>query len=118
MSLQIAPFSFLKFEFPLNYLLLLTSRITTVLTFPYYYESRRKKTLAVNAPLLFLFTHIINKQTNISRFCTSFDRIILSRVKPKTLKLVSAVKRSAIKCSAEDEMNREYKYVSEFLDKT
>ena len=35
---------------------------------------------------------------------------ILSRVKPKTLKLVSAVtlaKRSAIKCSAEDEMNRE-----------
>ena len=35
---------------------------------------------------------------------------ILSRVKPKTLKLVSAVtlaKCSAIKCSAEDEMNRE-----------
>ena len=35
---------------------------------------------------------------------------ILSRVKPKTLKMVSAValaKRSAIKCSAEDEMNRE-----------
>ena len=35
---------------------------------------------------------------------------ILSRVKPNTLKLVSAVtlaKRSAIKCSAEDEMNRE-----------
>ena len=35
---------------------------------------------------------------------------ILGRVKPKTLKLVSAVtlaKRSAIKCSAEDEMNRE-----------
>ena len=35
---------------------------------------------------------------------------ILCRVKPKTLKLVSAVtldKRSAIKCSAEDEMNRE-----------
>ena len=35
---------------------------------------------------------------------------ILSRVKPKTLKLVPAVtlaKRSAIKCSAEDEMNRE-----------
>ena len=35
---------------------------------------------------------------------------ILRRVKPKTLKLVSAVtlaKRSAIKCSAEDEMNRE-----------
>ena len=35
---------------------------------------------------------------------------ILSRVKPKTLKLVSAVtlaKRSAIKCSAEDEINRE-----------
>ena len=35
---------------------------------------------------------------------------ILSRVKPKTLRLVSAVilaKRSAIKCSAEDEMNRE-----------
>ena len=35
---------------------------------------------------------------------------ILSRVQPKTLKLVSAVtlaKRSAIKCSAEDEMNRE-----------
>ena len=34
---------------------------------------------------------------------------ILSRVKSKTLKLVSAVtlaKRSAIKCSAEDEMNR------------
>ena len=34
---------------------------------------------------------------------------ILSQVKPKTLKLVSAVtlaKRSAIKCSAEDEMNR------------
>ena len=34
----------------------------------------------------------------------------LSRVKPKALKLVSAVtlaKRSAIKCSAEDEMNRE-----------
>ena len=33
-----------------------------------------------------------------------------SRVKPKTLNLVSAVtlaKRSAIKCSAEDEMNRE-----------
>ena len=33
---------------------------------------------------------------------------ILSRVQPKTLKLVSAVtlaKRSAIKCSAEDEMN-------------
>ena len=35
---------------------------------------------------------------------------ILSRVKPKTLKLVSAVtlaQRSAIKCSAEDEINRE-----------
>ena len=35
---------------------------------------------------------------------------ILSPVKLKTLKLVSAVthaKRSAIKCSAEDEMNRE-----------
>ena len=36
---------------------------------------------------------------------------IFSRVKPKTLKLVSAVtlaKRSAIiKCSAEDEINRE-----------
>ena len=35
---------------------------------------------------------------------------ILSRVKPKTLKLVSAVtlaKRSAIKCSAEDEINSE-----------
>ena len=35
---------------------------------------------------------------------------ILSRVTPKTLKLVSAVtfgKRSAIKCTAEDEMNRE-----------
>ena len=35
---------------------------------------------------------------------------ILSRVKPKILKLVSAVtltKRSAIKRSAEDEMNRE-----------
>ena len=34
---------------------------------------------------------------------------ILSRVKPKTLKLVSAVtlaKRSAIKCSAEDKINR------------
>ena len=45
---------------------------------------------------------------------------ILSRVKPKTLKLVSAVtlsKRSAIKCSAEDEINRELKYVSEFLTK-
>ena len=36
---------------------------------------------------------------------------ILSRVKPKTLKMVSAVtlaKRSAIKCSAENELNREY----------
>ena len=35
---------------------------------------------------------------------------ILSQVKPKTLKLVSAVtlaKRLAIKCSAEDEINRE-----------
>ena len=35
---------------------------------------------------------------------------ILSRVKPQTSKLVSAVtlaKRSAIKCSAEDEMSRE-----------
>ena len=35
---------------------------------------------------------------------------ILSRVKPKTLKLVSAVtlaKRSAIMCSAEDEINKE-----------
>ena len=35
---------------------------------------------------------------------------ILSRVKPKTLKLVSVgalAKRSAIKCSAEDEINRE-----------
>ena len=35
---------------------------------------------------------------------------ILSRVKPKTLNMVSAVtlaKRSEIKCSAEDEMNRE-----------
>ena len=45
---------------------------------------------------------------------------ILSRVKPKTLKLVSAVtlaKRSANKCSAEDEINREEKYVSEFLTK-
>ena len=34
----------------------------------------------------------------------------LNRVKPKTLKMVFAVtlaKRSAIKCSAEDEMNRE-----------
>ena len=35
---------------------------------------------------------------------------ILSRVKPKTSKLVSAVtlaKRSAFKCSAENEINRE-----------
>ena len=35
---------------------------------------------------------------------------ILSRVKPKTLKMVSAVtlaKRSAVKWSAEDEMNKE-----------
>ena len=35
---------------------------------------------------------------------------ILSRIIPKTLKMVPAVtlaKRSAIKCSAEDEMNRE-----------
>ena len=35
---------------------------------------------------------------------------ILSRVKPKTLKMESAVtlaKRSAFKCSAEDEINRE-----------
>ena len=35
---------------------------------------------------------------------------ILSQVTPKTLKLVTAVtlaKRSAIECSAEDEMNRE-----------
>ena len=35
---------------------------------------------------------------------------ILSRVKPNTLNLVSAIalaKRSAIKCSAEDEINRE-----------
>ena len=35
---------------------------------------------------------------------------ILSRIKPKALKLVSAVtlaKRSAMKCSAEDEINRE-----------
>ena len=35
---------------------------------------------------------------------------ILSRVKPKTLKMVSAVipaKRSAIKSDAEDEINRE-----------
>ena len=45
---------------------------------------------------------------------------ILNRVLPKTSKLVSAValaKRSAVKCSAEDEMNREYIYVSEFLTK-
>ena len=45
---------------------------------------------------------------------------ILSRVKPKILKLVSAVtlaKRSAIKCSAEDEINREQKHVGEFLTK-
>ena len=45
---------------------------------------------------------------------------ILSRVTPKTLKLESAVtlaKRSAIKCGAEDDMNRESKYVSEFLTK-
>ena len=45
---------------------------------------------------------------------------ILRRVKPQTLKLVSAVtlaKRSAIKCSAGDEMNRDKKYVSEFLTK-
>ena len=47
---------------------------------------------------------------------------ILSRITPKTLKLASAVtlaKRSAIKCSMEDEMNREskYRYVSEFLTK-
>ena len=45
---------------------------------------------------------------------------ILSRVKPKILKLVSAVtlaKRSAIKCSAEDEINRELKYGSEFWTK-
>ena len=44
---------------------------------------------------------------------------IFSRVKPKIFKLVSAVtlaKRSAIKCSAEDEINR-IKYVSEFLTK-
>ena len=42
--------------------------------------------------------------------CSCTYGCILSRVKPKTLKLVSAVtlaKRSAIKCSAEDEMNRE-----------
>ena len=35
---------------------------------------------------------------------------ILSRVKPKTLKLVSAIalaRRSAIKCSVEDEINTE-----------
>ena len=43
---------------------------------------------------------------------------ILNRVKPKTLKLVFAVtlaKRSAIKCSAEDE--QKVKYVNEFLTK-
>ena len=45
-------------------------------------------------------------------FALEADRLgsILSRVKPKTLKLVSAVtlaKRSAIKCSAEDKMNGE-----------
>ena len=48
----------------------------------------------------------------VRAFALEFGRLgsFLSRVKPKTLKLVSAVtlaKRSAIKCSAEDEMNRE-----------
>ena len=48
----------------------------------------------------------------LSHLTLEADRLgsILSRVKPKTLKLLSAVtlaKRSEIKCSAEDEMNRE-----------
>ena len=43
-------------------------------------------------------------------FASHMISFILSRVKPKTLKLASAVtlaKRSAIKCCAEDEINRE-----------
>ena len=38
------------------------------------------------------------------------NTVFINGVKPKTLKMLSAVtlaKRSAIKCSAEDEMNRE-----------
>ena len=58
----------------------------------------------------------------VRAFALEADRLssILSRVKPKTLKLVSAVtlaKRSAIKCSAENEINREQKHVSEFSTK-
>ena len=47
---------------------------------------------------------------NSVRFGSWQTGFYLSRIKPKTLKLVSAValaKRSAIKCSAEDEINRE-----------
>ena len=54
----------------------------------------------------------LKKILKFARGCLEAGRLasILSRVKPKTLKLVSAVtlaKRSAIKCSAEDEINRE-----------
>ena len=48
-------------------------------------------------------------QDFLGREQTIFN-FFLSRVKPKALKLVSAVtlaKRSAIKCCAEDEINRE-----------
>ena len=53
-----------------------------------------------------------NPKVGRQAFALEADRLgfILTRVKPKTLKLVSAVtlaKRSAIKCRAEDEMKRE-----------
>ena len=64
-----------------------------------------------NAAWVYLYTNQRHGLV-IRAFALEAGRLgsILSRVQPKTLKLVSAVtlaKRSAIKCSAEDEMNRE-----------
>ena len=66
--------------------------------------------LLLFGPLLKKFAH--PWPSGLERFALEAGRpgFILSRVKPKTTKLVSIAtlaKRSAIKCSAEDEINRE-----------
>ena len=71
------------------------------------FDSRKVKSVA--PPLQRFFEVVL---PSLRAFALEAGRLgsNLSRVKPKTLKLVSAVtlaKRSEIKCSAEDEMNRE-----------
>ena len=70
--------------------------------------------LRISKELRLIYTHFVQSVSflRLRAFVLEASRLgsILSRVKAKTLKQVSAVtlaKRSAIKCSAEDEMNRE-----------